>query len=161
MFLTSLQMTHARVTDLIEKRVLGAARLMIPASVSDVDWTMRQKTIINTDLQCTCFSENTKIASVTPICKNESRSNKNQYRTASILNGFSKIYECFINDKLLNHVNDIFSDFVSAYRSKYNSNHMILRLSEEWKEKLDKAFFLPRQFSWIYLRCLTAYLTIY
>ena len=46
-----------------------------------------------------------------------------------------------INDKLLSHVNDILSDFVSAYRIKYSSNHMILRVIEEWKEKLDKGFF--------------------
>ena len=73
--------------------------------------------------------------------KKESRSDKNNYRPVSILNGFSKIYERFINDKLLSHVNDILFDFVSAYRGKYSSNHMILRLIEEWKEKLDKEFF--------------------
>ena len=39
---------------------------------------------------------------------------------------------------------------------KYSSNHMILRLIEEWKEKLDKGFLLG-QFSWTYLRRLTAY----
>ena len=44
--------------------------------------------IINTDLECLCFSENAKFASVKPIYKKESRSDKNQYRTVSILNGF-------------------------------------------------------------------------
>ena len=46
-----------------------------------------------------------------------------------------------MNDKLLSHVNDIICDFISAYRSKYDSNHLILRLTEEWKENLDKGFF--------------------
>ena len=58
-----------------------------------------------------------------------------------MLNGFSKIYEGFINNKLLNHVNDILSEFVSACQSKYSSNNMILRLIEEWKEKLYKRLF--------------------
>ena len=40
---------------------------------------------------------------------------KKNYRLVSILNGFSKIYDHFINDKLLNHVSDILSDFASAY----------------------------------------------
>ena len=110
--------------------------------------------IINTDLECSCFPENAKIASVKPIDK-KNRSDKNNYTPVSILNGFSKIYEHFINDKMLNHVNDILSDFVSAYRSKYSSNHMIMRLIQEWKEKLDKEF-LQVQFSWTYLRRLTA-----
>ena len=97
--------------------------------------------IINTDLESSYFSENAKIASVKPIYKKESRSDKNNNRPVSILNGFSKIYECFINDKLLSHVSDILSDFASAYRSKYSSNHMIFRLIEEWNEKLDNGFF--------------------
>ena len=72
-------------------------------------------TNINTDLECSCFSEKAKIASVKPIYKKENRSIKNSYRPVSILNSFSKIYEHFINDKLLNHVNDILSDFFPAY----------------------------------------------
>ena len=51
-----------------------------------------------------------------------------------------KYLRTLYNDKLLNHVNDILSDFVSAYRRKYCSNYMILRLIEQWKEKLDKGF---------------------
>ena len=84
--------------------------------------------IISTDLESSCLSENAKIASVKPIYIKESRSDKNNYRPVSILNVFSKIYERFVNDKLLSHVNDILSDFASAYRSKYSSNQMILRL---------------------------------
>ena len=37
--------------------------------------------------------------------------------------------------------NDILSDFAPGYRSKYSSHHMILRLIEESKERLDKRFF--------------------
>ena len=97
--------------------------------------------IINTDLESSCFSKNAKIASVKPIYKKESRSNKNNYRPVSTLKGFSKIDERFINDKLLSHVSDIICDFISAYRSKYSSNHLILRLTEEWKQNIDKGFF--------------------
>ena len=42
---------------------------------------------------------------------------------------------------MINYVNDILSDFVSTYRSKYSSNNMVFGLIEEWKEKLDKGFF--------------------
>ena len=87
--------------------------------------------IINTDLESSCFSENAEIASVKPIDKKENKSDKNNYRAVSILNCFSKIYERFINDKLLNHVSDKLSDFASAYTTKYSSNHMILSLIEE------------------------------
>ena len=46
--------------------------------------------IINTDLVCLCFSENAKFASVKPVYKKESRSDKNQNRTVNILNGFQR-----------------------------------------------------------------------
>ena len=97
--------------------------------------------VINANLESSYFSENAKITSVKPIYKKESRSDENNYRPVSILNCFSKIFERFINDKLLSHVNDTLSDFVSAYRSNYSSDHMILRVIEEWKEKLHKGFF--------------------
>ena len=87
--------------------------------------------VINANLESSYFSENAKITSVKPIYKKESRSDENNYRPVSILNCFSKIFERFINDKLLSHVNDTLSDFVSAYRSNYSSNHMILRVIEE------------------------------
>ena len=63
--------------------------------------------IINSAIERTCFSKNVKIASVKSINKKESRSDKNNSRPVSILNGFSKICECFINDKLLKNASDI------------------------------------------------------
>ena len=116
----------------------------IPLKIIELSANVTDKhliNIINADLECLSFSENAKIASVKSIYNKENRSYKNNYRPISIANGFSNIYERFINDKLLNHVNGILSDFVSSYRSKYSSNHMILWLIEEWKEKLDKRFF--------------------
>ena len=44
--------------------------------------------VTNTDLECSCFSENAEIASGKPIYKKESRSGKNNYRPVSILKGF-------------------------------------------------------------------------
>ena len=85
---------------------------IIKLSVDVID---KHLTNINTDLECLCFSENAKIASVKPIYKKENRSEKNNYRPVSILNDLQKIYKHFINDKFLNHVNDILSDFVPAY----------------------------------------------
>ena len=32
------------------------------------------------------------------------------------------------------------SFFISAYRESYNTQHVMLRLSEEWRENLDKNY---------------------
>ena len=60
------------------------------------------------------FQKMLKLLLLNQYIKNENRSDKNNYIPVSILNDFSKIYERFINDELLNHVNDKLSDFVSA-----------------------------------------------
>ena len=60
------------------------------------------------------FQKMLKLLLLNQYIKNENRSDKNNYRPVSILNDFSKIYERFINDELLNHVNDKLSDFASA-----------------------------------------------
>ena len=60
------------------------------------------------------FQKMLKLLLLNQYIKNENRSDKNNYRPVSILNDFSNIYERFINDELLNHVNDKLSDFVSA-----------------------------------------------
>ena len=41
-FLTNLELTHPGAIDLINKGVLGAARSLIPGSLSDIDRTMEE-----------------------------------------------------------------------------------------------------------------------
>ena len=94
--------------------------------------------MINEDLKNCRYSENAKIASVRPIYKKDSRNDKINYRPVSILNTFSKIYERFLNNSMLPFVESFLSKFISAYRSKYSSSHVIIRLLEEWKQNLDK-----------------------
>ena len=60
------------------------------------------------------FQKMLKLLLLNQYIKKANRSDKNNYRPVSILHDFSKIYERFINDESLNHVNDKLSDFVSA-----------------------------------------------
>ena len=93
--------------------------------------------IINKDLKENKFSENAKTALVRPIYKKDDRNKIKNYRPVSLLNGFSKIYERFLHDSLYNFTDKILSKFVSAYRKSYSSNHVLLKLIEEWKKSLD------------------------
>ena len=58
----------------------------------------------------------------------------------NILNTFSKIYERVIKNQLLHGMENVFSPQISAYRKSYNSQHVLIRLIEEWREYLDKDF---------------------
>ena len=94
--------------------------------------------IIIQDLEKDKYSEEPKTALVRPVFKKDERNKMENYRPVSILNGMSKIYERFIHDSLSSYAENILSNFISAYRKTYSSNHVLLRLIENWKKSLDK-----------------------
>ena len=97
-----------------------------------------------TDIINSCFSTSTfpgleKTASVTPIDKGGTdKYIYTNYRPVSVLNTFLKIIESSIFDQLTKHANEFLQIFVGAYRKQYSSQHILIRLTEEWKTQLDK-----------------------
>ena len=59
------------------------------------------------------------------------------FRPVNLLNYFSKIYENYINNHKVNSMSNYISPYVSAYRKGYNSQHVLSRLLEEWRQHLD------------------------
>ena len=98
--------------------------------------------IINQDIEKNRYSEDAKSALVRPIYKKEDRNKLKNYRPISLLNGFSKVYERFLHDNLSSFTEKVLSQYVSAYRKSYSSNHVLLRLIEEWKKLLDHKKFV-------------------
>ena len=97
--------------------------------------------IINNDLLRKSFSDCAKIASVRPVFKKGERIEIGNYRQVSISNCFSKIYERFLDNQILSFSNEFLSDFISACRKRYSTNHVLIRLIENWKTTLDKDLF--------------------
>ena len=98
--------------------------------------------IINSDLKRNAFSDSAKVASIRPIFKGKGeRTEIKNYRPVSILNCLSKVYERFIHENLMSSVTNFLSDFISAYRKGYSTNHVLLRLTENWKAALDSNLF--------------------
>ena len=98
--------------------------------------------IISYDLSDNQYSEHAKTAAVRPCYKKDDRTKVKNYRPVSLLNIFSKIYERFLHENLTNYVNSFLSKFISAYRKSYSSNHVLLRLIENWKKCLDEKKFV-------------------
>ena len=84
--------------------------------------------IINLDILQSYFSDGAKNALVRPIDNNKDKQNMENYRPVSILNGFSKFYEGFINDSTLPIVQTFLSNFISAYRKHYSANPVLISL---------------------------------
>ena len=93
---------------------------------------------INNINSTSTFPNNAKIASVVPVDKKtDDKYVISNFRPVSILNCFWKVYENVIKNELLKSMNVHLSPCLSAYRKNYNTQHVLLRLLEEWKEHLD------------------------
>ena len=53
------------------------------------------------------------------------------------LNLFSKIFERFIPNQMLLFIDNIMLSSLLAYRSRYSTQHVLLRLTKEWRTSLD------------------------
>ena len=93
---------------------------------------------INNDITKNVFSEKAKVASVRPIFKKNEREKIKNYRPVSILNCFSKVYEKFLLEKFEPFKNSFLSEYMAAYRKKYSTNQVLIRLIENWKKAVDE-----------------------
>jgi hypothetical protein len=95
-------------------------------------------------LSSSIFPDSAKIAHVTPIFKTdkEDRTNKVNYRPISVLGSFSKVLERYIQEAINEHANSFLSISIAAYRKKYSSNNVLMRLIENWKLHMDNKHFV-------------------
>ena len=114
--------------DGIPVKILKIARNVIDSHLTN---------IINRDIKENKFLEDAKTTLVRPLYKKNDRDKIQNYRSVSILNGFSKVYERYLLNSLSNHIEKILSNFITAYRKTYNSSHVLIRLTENWKKHLD------------------------
>ena len=89
------------------------------------------------------FPDDAKVASVFPLDKHtDNKYSVSNFRPVSVLNIFSKMYEKVLKNMLVEKMNDHFSPFVAAYRENYNTQHVLIRLLEEWRLYLDNNYFV-------------------
>ena len=82
-----------------------------------------------------------KRAAVCPLDKREAnRTAEKNFRPVSALKMFFKIYEKFMKQQLIVHLDTTLSVFIGAYRKAYGTQHVLIRLLEDWKTKLDNNY---------------------
>ena len=93
---------------------------------------------INNCIRTHRFPDNGKRAAVCPLDKGEpNRTVERNFRPVSILNVFSKIYEKILKNQLIPYLDETLSIFIAAYRKAYGTQHVLIRMIEEWKARLD------------------------
>ena len=98
-------------------------------------------TAVNCSIRHSRFPNDAKKAAVCPLDKGEqNRTVERNFRPVSVLNTFSKIYEKVLKQQLVQHLDNTLSVYVSAYRRAYGTQHVLIRLIEEWRSHLDNDF---------------------
>ena len=106
---------------------LSAELLITPLSI-----------VMNNSLKYGVFPDDAEIALVIPVDKGALNKNGfSNFRPVSILNTFPKIYEKVIKDQLFLRLDRYLSPFISPYRKGHITQHVLTRLVEEWRERLD------------------------
>ena len=96
---------------------------------------------INCSIRNSVFPQNAKTAAVCPLNKGEPiRTVEKNYHPVSVLNTFSKIFGKILKEQLIPFLDETLSTFIAAYRKAYSTQHVLTRLVEEWKSKLDNDF---------------------
>ena len=105
---------------------------------------------INNSITSSIFLDRAKVATVVPIDKKtDNKYTVLNFRPVNLLNCFSKIYENYIKKHKVNFMHNYISSYVSAYRKGYNSQHVLIRLLEKWRQHLDNNK-VVRVFLWTY-----------
>ena len=108
------------------------------------------------------FSDNLKLADVTPVFKKDDPFDKKNYRNVSVLPAISKIYEKLMKRQTNDYITNHLSPYLCGYRKGYNTQQALVSLIEKCKKILDdkgfggavlmdlsKAFDTLTMYSWL------------
>ena len=96
---------------------------------------------INCSIQNSRFPDDAKKAAVCPLDKGEpNRIVERNFRPVSVLITFSKIYEKALKQQLNQHLDNTLSVFIAAYRRAHSTQHVLIRLIEDWRSNLDNEY---------------------
>ena len=93
--------------------------------------------LFNLCISSCSFPDSMKMSEISPVFKKNDNLCKENYRSINILTMMSKVYERILSDQLTRYFNDLLESSLSAYRSGYSCQHVLLQLTEYWRRALD------------------------
>ena len=82
------------------------------------------------------FSQNLKLADVTPVYKKKDPMLAENYRPVSVLPSVWKVFERIIQNHIKNYVDEILSLYLCGYRKGFSMQFALLSLIEKWRKAL-------------------------
>ena len=94
--------------------------------------------VFNACISSCDFLSTLKWADINPIYKKKDNLCKENYGSVNVLAVVSKVFERVLSDQLMAYFVSILNHSLSAYRAGYSCQHVILQLTEFWRQSLDK-----------------------
>ena len=94
--------------------------------------------VFNASISSCDFPSTLEWAYINPIYKKKDNLCKENYRSVNVFAVVSKIFERILSDQLMAYFVSILSHSLSAYKPGYSCQHVILQLTEFWRQSLDK-----------------------
>ena len=92
--------------------------------------------LFNICVKASSFPSDMKLAEISPIFKRDDNLCKENYRSINILAIVSKLFENILSDQITGYFRNLLCSPLSAYRKGYSCQHVILRLTEYWRQAL-------------------------
>ncbi len=84
------------------------------------------------------FPKHIKKAEISPTFKKKDNMIKDIYRLISILAAVCKVFETIIAEQHMEYFKSIFNEMLCAYRTKYGTEHVLIKLIDSCKFTLDE-----------------------
>ena len=84
------------------------------------------------------FTENLKLADVTPIFKKKDSLDKKSYKPVSVLPLVSKIFERLMQKQINEYMKNKLCPYLCGFRKGFSTQYTFLSLIERWKKDLTK-----------------------
>ena len=82
------------------------------------------------------FSDNLKLADVTPVFKKDDANLTKNYRPVSVLPIVSNILERLLQKQAISHIEQYLSNFLCGYRQGYSTQTALISMLEKWRNIL-------------------------
>ena len=94
---------------------------------------------INSAILNGVFSDEMKLADVTPLYKKSGPEDKTNYRPISVFPSLSKVYEKILYKELNSFFKTKVSPYLCGFRTRYRTQHALSNLLFNWQNCLDKS----------------------
>ena len=93
---------------------------------------------VNKSIRSSTFPSILKLADIIPVNKKDSRYEKNNYQSISVLPNLSKIFENVLYDQIFSFFENIFSKYQTGFRKGFNTQSCLVAMTGNFEKSLDQ-----------------------